>query len=65
MAVEYGSEVFEKLKGLETERCPFVNLPEKKRTQCALTKEEMKCVWLRPEIVALIEFTEWTPRMDI
>ena len=27
-----------------------------------LTKEEMKkCVWLRPEMVAQIEFTEWTP----
>ena len=28
----------------------------------ALTKEEMKnCVWLKPELVAQIEFTEWTP----
>jgi len=27
-----------------------------------LTKEEMKnCVWFRPELVAQIEFTEWTP----
>jgi ATP-dependent DNA ligase len=27
-----------------------------------LTEEEMKnCVWLRPELVAQIEFTEWTP----
>jgi ATP-dependent DNA ligase len=27
-----------------------------------LTKEEMKnCVWLKPELVAQIEFTEWTP----
>jgi len=42
--------------------CPFVNLPEKKRTQWALTREEMKnCVWLRPELVAQIEFGEWTP----
>ena len=41
---------------------PARNLPEKKRTQWALTKEEMKkCVWLRPEMVAQIEFTEWTP----
>jgi ATP-dependent DNA ligase len=31
-------------------------------TQWALTKEEMKnCVWLKPELVAQIEFTEWTP----
>jgi ATP-dependent DNA ligase len=37
-------------------------LPEKKRTQWALTKEETKnCVWLKPELVVQIEFTEWTP----
>jgi DNA ligase D-like protein (predicted ligase) len=55
-------EIFEKLKVFETGTCPFVNLPEKKRTQWALTREEMKnCRWLRPELVAQIEFTEWTP----
>ncbi|HYQ97353.1 MAG TPA: hypothetical protein VEO92_03220, partial [Candidatus Nitrosocosmicus sp.] len=38
------------------------NLPEKRRTQWALTREEMKnCVWLKPELVAQIEFVEWTP----
>jgi ATP-dependent DNA ligase len=27
-----------------------------------LTKDEMKnCVWLKPELVGQIEFTEWTP----
>ena len=55
-------EVAAKLKGFETDSCPFANLPERKRTQWALTKEEMKnCVWLKPELVAQIEFTEWTP----
>ena len=55
-------EVWRKLKGLEADVCPFANLPEKKRTQWALTKEEMKnCRWLRPELVAQIEFAEWTP----
>ena len=55
-------EVWQKLKRLEIATCPFVNLPEKKRTQWALTREEMKnCVWLRPQLVAQIEFTEWTP----
>ena len=55
-------EVATKLEGLETDRCPFQNLPERKRTQWALTREEMKnCVWLRPELVAQIEFTDWTP----
>ena len=55
-------EVASKFKGLEIDTCPFANLPERKRTQWALTKEEMKdCVWLKPELVAQIEFTEWTP----
>ena len=28
----------------------------------ALTREEMKnCQWLQPELVAQIEFAEWTP----
>lgn len=31
-----------KLRGLEIAACPFANLPERKRTQWALTKEEMK-----------------------
>jgi len=55
-------EVFTELKPLETAECPFVNLPEKKRTQWALTREEMKnCRWVRPKLVAQVEFTEWTP----
>ena len=30
--------------------------------QWAITAEEMKdCVWLKPELVVQIEFTEWTP----
>lgn len=55
-------EVAAKFNGLQINTCPFTNLPEKKRTQWALTKEEMKnCVWLKPELVAQVEFTEWTP----
>jgi ATP-dependent DNA ligase len=55
-------DVATKFKGLQIDACPFANLPEKRRTQWALTKEEMKnCMWLRPELVAQIEFTEWTP----
>ena len=55
-------KVASRFKGLEIDTCPFDNLPEKKRTQWALTKEEMKnCMWLKPELVAQIEFTEWTP----
>jgi DNA ligase D-like protein (predicted ligase) len=55
-------EVASRFKDLEIDTCPFANLAEKKRTQWALTKEEMKnCLWLKPELVAQIEFTEWTP----
>jgi ATP-dependent DNA ligase len=40
----------------------FANLPEKRRTQWALTAAEMReCRWLIPVLVAQIEFTEWTP----
>jgi len=55
-------DVWQKLKGLEIASCPFANLPEKKRTQFSLTREEMKnCIWVKPRLVAQIEFTEWTP----
>ena len=55
-------EVAAKLKGIQIDTCPFANLPERKRTQWALTREEMKnCVWVKPELVVQIEFDEWTP----
>jgi bifunctional non-homologous end joining protein LigD len=55
-------EVFQRLKRFETEKCPFANLPEKRRTWWALTREEMKeCRWLNPEMAAQIDFREWTP----
>ena len=40
-----------------------MNLPETRKARWgeALTAEKMKkCVWVRPEIVAQIEFLEWT-----
>ena len=56
------NEVFQLVKELEIDTCPFANLPERKRTQWAITREEMKnCVWLKPELVVQIEFGEWTP----
>jgi ATP-dependent DNA ligase len=65
-------EVWQKLKRLEIASCPFANQPEKKHTQFSLTREEIKnCIWLKPQLVAQIEFTdqlvaqieftEWTP----
>ena len=43
--------------------CPFVNLPETRRSRFGeeLNAEKMKkAVWLRSEAVAHIEFLEWT-----
>jgi hypothetical protein len=41
-------EVAQRFKGLQIDICPFANLPEKKRTMWALTKEEMEnCRWLK------------------
>jgi len=55
-------ELASRFKGLQIKHSPFANLPERKRTQWALTKEEMKnCVWLKPELVGQFEFIEWTP----
>ena len=56
-------EVATHFKGLKTKVCPFANLPEPKsaRRGEALTAEVMKkCAWLKPRLVAQIEFTEWT-----
>jgi len=48
---------------LRTSVCPFANLPEpaSARRGEAITREVMeKIQWLRPKLVAQIEFTEWT-----
>jgi bifunctional non-homologous end joining protein LigD len=50
-------------EGLETDNCPFANLPEPRNARRgeALTAEAMrKYKWLKPELVAQIAFTEWT-----
>ncbi len=56
-------KIFAKLRPLAVQDCPFVNLPEteKGRWGIGLTAEDMKkCVWARPELVARIEYLEWT-----
>lgn len=56
-------EVAQKFAALKTSRCPFANLPEPQsaRRGEAITAEVMKNIqWLRPKLVAQIEFTEWT-----
>jgi DNA ligase D-like protein (predicted ligase) len=57
-------KLFKQFKPLETQRCPFVNLPEAKsgRWGQGLTAEKMKeCRWLAPVLVGQFEFLEWTP----
>lgn len=56
--------LFEAFEDLLAERCPFRNLPEvtKGRWGTGITEAEMeKCRWVRPQLVAAIEFLEWTP----
>ena len=57
-------QLFRRFKGLETEQCPFANLPEAKRGRwgVGLTAEKMgECKWLKPVMVGQYEFLEWTP----
>ncbi len=56
-------QVFAKLRPLAAAVCPFANLPEthKGRWGTGLTAADMKkCIWVRPELVARIEYLEWT-----
>jgi bifunctional non-homologous end joining protein LigD len=60
---ETKAHVAKHFAGLEIQQCPFANLPEPKtaRRGLALTAEAMKrCRWLKPQLVAHVEFTEWT-----
>lgn len=55
--------VYEKLKPLVASKCLFVNLPETGRARWGdiLDAEKMKkCVWVRPELVGVVEFLDWT-----
>jgi bifunctional non-homologous end joining protein LigD len=56
-------DVAKRFKGLATAKCPFANLPEPAgaRRGFAVTREAMEeCHWLKPKLVAQIEFAEWT-----
>ncbi len=57
------AEVAQRFARLRTTECPFANLPEpaSARRGEAITADVMKKIqWLRPRLVAHIEFTEWT-----
>jgi DNA ligase D-like protein (predicted ligase) len=56
-------QIYRKFRGLETDVCPFANLPEKKsgRWGQGLTAKKMaECRWLKPILVGQFEFVEWT-----
>lgn len=56
-------EIAKNFSKLRRAVCPFANLPEpaSARRGEAITRDVMKkIVWLRPKLVAQIEFTEWT-----
>lgn len=55
--------LFNRVRGLEIDRCPFKNLPEAKKGRWGegLTAEDMReCRWLRPRLVCTVEYVEWT-----
>ena len=42
---------------------PVTDLSEKRRTLYSLTRDEIQnCQWLKPHLLAQIEFAEWTAR---
>jgi bifunctional non-homologous end joining protein LigD len=56
-------EVAEQFADLATKQCPFANLPEPKNARRgeAVTAAVMKNLrWLRPELVAQVQFVDWT-----
>jgi DNA ligase D-like protein (predicted ligase) len=58
------AELFKQIRRLEIAECPFADLPEKRagRWGEGLTATKMKaCRWLKPVLVGLFEFVEWTP----
>ncbi len=56
-------EIVGKLRPLHTEKCPFANLPDAKKSRwgAGITAGEMTTMqWTRPNLVAQIRFAEWT-----
>ena len=57
------AKVFERFDKLEIKTCPFSNLPrrEKGRWGQGMTADKMaECRWLKPQLVAQIEYVDWT-----
>jgi bifunctional non-homologous end joining protein LigD len=57
------AQVFERIRGMETARCPFANLPSTRRGRWGegITADEMAALrWVKPKQVVEVSFTEWT-----
>jgi bifunctional non-homologous end joining protein LigD len=55
--------LYELLRPLQIEQCPFADLPTGKTGHCGegVTEEDMKVLkWVKPKLVVEIAFTEWT-----
>jgi bifunctional non-homologous end joining protein LigD len=55
--------LFQQLKKRVVQKCPFVNLPNSKSDHFgeSVTADEMgDYIWVRPQLVAQVRFTEWT-----
>jgi DNA ligase D-like protein (predicted ligase) len=60
---ELRAKVFERFHKLEIKTCPFSNLPQRVKGRCGqgLTADKMaECLWLKPQLVAQIEYADWT-----
>jgi len=56
-------QLFKSWRPLSATKCPFVNLPDAKRSRWGggVTADEMKEIqWVRPLVVVQIRFHEWT-----
>jgi DNA ligase D-like protein (predicted ligase) len=56
-------EIFDRIAGDRTERCPFANLPSRSGGHWGegVTPEEMlKLRWVKPTLVVEVSFVEWT-----
>jgi ATP-dependent DNA ligase len=55
--------VFRDFKKLHSKECPLANLPEPERPlgRRPTAADMKKCIWLKPKLVAAVEYAEWTP----
>jgi bifunctional non-homologous end joining protein LigD len=57
------SQLFDLLKPLQVQKCPFLDLPNSRSSHwgTGVTAEEMnEMTWVRPKVVVQIRFVEWT-----